>query len=246
MRPVDEDLLIERIRSPKPNSQVIVAESFPVTSFGDINLARTVTVGINPSVDEFRSRAKGRPVLSAGAKRFVDREVLDLGNNEVPTVSEAKRILEGNHRYFDVNPYHWFNGLQDYALDSFGLSFRNGTTAHLDLVQWATQPVWRGISEPGLKTKLVETDREFLREVLLQKSPELVLLNGAFVSDEFTRQGLFKRERETQVKGADRKLVIIEGTVLGAPAIGWNMNIQAQNTNADRERLRDRLASLNS
>ena len=245
MAHVDEGLLIHRIRSPKPNSQVIVAESFPVTSFGDINSARTVTVGINPSVDEFRSRAKGRPVLSAHAKRFVDREVLGVGDDELPTVGEAKRILEGNHRYFDLNPYHWFNGLQKYALDSFGLSFQNGTTAHLDLVQWATQPVWRRISEPGLKTKLVETDREFLREVLVQKAPELVLLNGAFVSGEFTRQGLFKVERETEIKGAERKLMIVEGTVLGAPAIGWNMNIQAQNTAADRERLRDRLALLN-
>ena len=98
MAKVDESFLIERIRMRKPAVDAIVSESFPITNFGDINSARTVTVGINPSVDEFLSRAKGRPTLREGKKRFVDREVLGLGNDDIPTKAQAKFILEGNNK----------------------------------------------------------------------------------------------------------------------------------------------------
>ena len=108
-------------------------------------------------------------------------------------------------------------------------------------MQWATDPVWRGISDKAVREELVRSDREFLRTLLEQKAPELVMLNGAFVCNEFVRQGFFSVERELPVHGADRKLVLLDGTVAGSRAIGWNMNIQAQNTPADRERLQRQL-----
>lgn len=79
---IDDQLLIDRIRRPRPDGLAIVQGSLPVTSFGDPRSARVASVGINPSVSEFCSGKKGKPLLEPGKKRFVDREILGLREHD--------------------------------------------------------------------------------------------------------------------------------------------------------------------
>jgi hypothetical protein len=238
---VDSGLLIDRIRRPRPFSKYIIPESFPVTSFGDINAADVVTVGINPSSVEFQSREN---LLAMSKKRFVDSETLEIEPESIPTLMQAQQILDGNHSYFKIRPYGWFNWLEKWILEPQGLSYFKDSVAHLDLVQWATKPVWSGIKDVQAQQVLVEHDRRFLSELLDQKKPSLVLLNGKTAVDTFASHGLFSLETNYELYGADQLLTVSRGTVNGQPAIGWNMFLQSQRTNKDRQILSDEIVRI--
>jgi hypothetical protein len=50
--------------------------------------------------------------------------------------------------YFQRNPYRrWFDPLDELLRAGVGASFYDGTACHLDLVQWATDPVWGQMSD---------------------------------------------------------------------------------------------------
>jgi hypothetical protein len=184
-------MLIRRVKEPIPQRSFVVPGSTPVISFGNLYTARTVSIGINPSVDEFMTRHKPRRLLPGNKKRLVDLELLGLGPEEELDDQHADRVIEGCFNYFQVNPYSWFNKLEKYVINPSGASYFDGSAAHLDLVQWATDPVWQNIPNSNIATDLIEADKEFLFELLNCGDYEEILLNGATVVDTVLKLGLF-------------------------------------------------------
>lgn len=242
---IDDQLLIDRIRRPRPEGLAIVPGSLPVTSFGDPRSARVASVGINPSVSEFCSGKKGKPLLEPAKKRFVDRGALGLGEHDEPTEEQALRVAESCDRYFDVNPYwSWFSPMQTYAMDPLGVSYKDRTAVHLDLVQWATDPVWSRIESNDVQNRLVDDDLPFLRALIAQGGYDLIVLNGKTVVETFRRFGMFEVEHEEKrVLGGTTKTTLLAGSVGGRRAIGWTLNVQGHNLKVQKQGLAEWLAS---
>lgn len=236
---IDDQLLIDRIRRRQPDGLAIVPGSIPVTSFGDPRSARVASVGINPSVNEFCSSKHGKPLLVPDKKRFVDRETLALGEHDQPTEEQALRVAESCDRYFDVNPYwSWFSPMQTYVMDPLGVSYEARTAVHLDLVQWATDPVWSLITDASVQSRLVDDDLPFLRALIAQGGYDLIVLNGRTVVETFRRFGMFEIEHEElRVLGGTTKTTLLTGTVGGRRALGWTLNVPGQNLKAQKQGL---------
>jgi hypothetical protein len=83
-------------------------------------------------------------------------------------------VLEECNQYFDNRPYDWFDDFSP-ILEAFNTSYYDRTACHLDLVQWATDPVWSKIAFRGengtvdrqkseeIRNKLIKDDAAFLR-----------------------------------------------------------------------------------
>jgi hypothetical protein len=82
--------------------------------------------------------------------------------------------------------------------------------------------------------------------LLDQKKPSLVLLNGQTAVDTFASHGLFSLETSYELPGVDQLLTVSRGKVNGQPAIGWNMFLQSQRTNNDRQILSDEIVRISS
>ncbi len=229
---------------PVPADSHVVPVSLPVTSFGDPNTARVATISINPSVVEFCANTPESPVLPAHKKRFVDRETLGIGMHDIPTIEQARRVLQSNHDYFKTNPYHWFNALEQWILKPLNASYFDGSATHLDLVQWATKPVWSGIENEDVKTRLIEQDIQFLASLLEQKRFDLLLLNGRTVFDSFRYHDLFSVTQTIELKRAGRTTTLWLGRAKGTPFICWSRFLQGPMTNAERQELSDWLADF--
>lgn len=185
-------------------------------------------------------------MLPAAKKRFVDRENLGLGEHDIPTLDQARQVLESNHNYFKKHPYGWFNQLQRWILDPIGASYREGSAAHLDLVQWATNPVWSGITNEDTKTRLIAQDIQFLAQLLKHKSYDLLLLNGRTVHNTFTYHDLFTVENTIEFNRAGRTTTIWTGHAAGTPFVCWSRFLQGPMRNVERKELSDWLVEYSA
>lgn len=223
-----EQLLVTRIMTANPRDMHIVPGSFPITHFGRLDNARVVTIGINPSVREFCDGRNPPQLLPEGKKRVLDRASIGIRDNEIPAIDDALKVLASYNKYFeDGNPYSWFAAMQEWALDPIGVSYRAGQVAHLDLVQWATKPVWSGIESKSVREQLVLDDSRFLSEQIRMSRPALALFNGATVVRTMRKYGLFIEEESGPIPGS-RGFTFHRGRCGDAQAIGWSINIQSQ------------------
>jgi hypothetical protein len=87
----------------------------PIPFFGRLDTAIVLTVGVNPSADEFRA----------------DRATIWRG------VTSSADLLNRLTSYFESAPHPWFGPWRS-ALNLLGVAYENGTAAHLDLSARAT------------------------------------------------------------------------------------------------------------
>lgn len=189
---IDRELLLQRIMQVAPRDSHVVAGSTPIVSFGNLYTSQVATIGINPSVDEFMTRHNPRKILSADSKRFVDLEFLGLDESKGLTREQAELVLESNFNYFKTNPYAWFDRMEKYLLNPIGASYFDGSAAHLDLVQWATDPVWNSIKDAKVRDNLISNDKQFLLDILKNSDYKEILLNGSTVVKTVSSLGLFE------------------------------------------------------
>lgn len=219
------DNTIRRIQTPPPSGTEIVVGSTPVVSFGNPALASVATLSINPSFREFQDHLDR--FLSEPERRLETLTSLGLDDYEGIGPKQALRIAESCYCYFHRNPYwEWFGKLETIMKD-LGTSYANGTACHLDLVQWATKPIWSGLTCQS-RERLLAADRQFIREQIEIKKWKVVLLNGASVIREFERVfGVQLRNYLTLRIGWQPTQVRQYILPNGSPVVGWSVNLQS-------------------
>lgn len=218
-----------------PSDLYIVAGSTPVVSFGNPNSSRVATLGINPSSGEF-SYGKDRPLLSKEEKRLVDLEVLQIDTSRSLTLEESEMVIDGCNNYFkSENHYDWFLKLEEIVLSPAGYTYygENASACHLDLVQWATDPVWSRITSAAAREKLLKDDKEFLRFQLSNYKFDFVYLNGGTVIKQFMALGIAEL---SVVHHVTRNAMggmheVFKGTANGTTYLGWGINAASNDAN---------------
>ena len=224
--------VIERVMAPYPKNSHIVPYSTPVVSFGNPETSTVATLGINPSSREFLN--DGMNLLSGTEKRLVDTEVLGLSREiESLNAEQAEEVIKGCFSYFEKNPYKWFSRLEEYVLSPANASYRLSDdinieqACHLDLIQWATDPVWRNIENKGVKEDLLESDLEFLRFQLTNYEFKKLFLNGGEVVKQFEKLGLAKLTEvgKTSFQSGKSKSSLYRGKYGDTEVWGWGLNV---------------------
>lgn len=239
------EFIVNRICRPTL-SKYVVPGSTPIPFFGNFLNSHVYTIGINPSHKEFLSSSGS--LLKASEKRLEDLESLNSEANEFRPIldeSQAIKVFEGCMRYFRKNPYHWFNPLENAVNASLNASYFKGNACHLDLVQWATDPIWSKILKEDATdaTYLLESDLPFLLNQinwLKANNPDLkaFVLSGKTVIEAL--QDVFALEfiGSTQAIDKDSQYSLFIGDLDGTPVYGTSMNISDSHTsNSHREYL---------
>lgn len=221
-RPSEADAyLADRIRQPYPIDSYVLKGSTPVVSFGDVRSAWVATLGLNPSDSEFVERDRW---LTGDKQRFESLRTLGLKRPEDANDDQVLRILDACYGYFDgPNPFwKWFKPLERLLGEALEASYTDGSAAHLDLVQWATRPVWNKIPDKAVRRRLIEADRAFLAQQLAQESVRLVLMNGRTVMEQVAEIGV-ELDPIALPRTRGREFVIKSGNLGGTHFVGWNL-----------------------
>jgi len=231
---MNEKIISRAQRVPSAGRKFITKGSTPVISFGDFTRARVLTIGINPSSNEFFTSGKNRGLIpSKKGKRLEDFESLGIRTYEEIDDFAAKRIWQGCQNYFSEsrNPYlSWFGHFQP-VFSQIGASYIDGSAAHIDLVQWATNPAWSALTARVQRDLLVE-DLDFFQWQNSRPNVEVRLMNGSTVLNQAKKLGIFSlREDATlTIKDVNRsyttRTFIGEGRS-GELVLAWSQNIQA-------------------
>ena len=204
------------------------------------------TVGINPSVLEFRDN--NRRELTGRNRRLSTHTSLghlDLANAPMTAVRE---ILADCSGYFYRRPYlQWFNQL-DRILKECGGSFFDGSACSLDLVQWATDPVWGKLPTKcsgSAQGRLLAADEGFLA-TQLGENPNLthVLANGKQVVEGLRGMG-FPLHSAGLMTTEGRQIELFFADTGERKFIGWSANLQSSHlTTVMKQALAKRVGEL--
>lgn len=219
------ELEIAHVARPIPLGLGVIEKSVPISCFGEFESAKVATLSLNPSYREFTD-SKGTHLVGPN-QRLTSRHHLGVESNSVLSSDQAREVISSLRNYFKQKPYMpWFSKLETWALPAFGASYLNGTAAHLDLSQWATNPIWNKLSDVQ-KQELLKYDLPFLKEQLRAGKFETVLLNGKRVISELQNLGLVSL-RETDVSEiAGTKIMFYEGVSGSTRFLGWNWYLQS-------------------
>ena len=235
------------VRRPAPSDCSVVPLSTPVVSFGDPSKARVATLGINPSDKEFLDN---RGALLVGSEqRFANLPFLDAQRCEDLDEHQIRIVVEWCNNYFHGNWYKkWFGVIEKWILPKIGTSYMDGSACHLDLVQWATNPVWQKLDPTTATRKLMEEGAEHLKQQLATENITTVIALGRTVWDQLRATGLcsFEDVGSFKVCKGKKNATLRIGSGSGSTFIGWASNLQSQQglTNEDRDALGSWLGSV--
>lgn len=234
--------LVERLDDGALEGLGVIPWAAPVPFFGDLSSASVATVGINPSQQEFVD-ATGR-LLVGHASRLPTLATLGLEGWAFADHHSLKEILRACGDYFRGNPYmRWFGVLE--RLLNLGRRSYYGSSpsaCHLDLVPFATQPTWGGLSKLT-QAALVDSGARWLGLLVRDSPVQTLLLNGRAVvelvqtaADERFIPNCeanwdLPRASGRHVRGCSYRARVqhIGGVDLGKPVniLGWNHNLQS-------------------
>jgi hypothetical protein len=141
--------LVAMVRRSPPADAPVVPGSTPVVAFGDPRAAEVATLGINPSAHEF---TEDGALLAGGQRRLATLRSLGADALDRLSTAQVARVVADCSAYFDRRPYRrWFDPLDRLQRSATGASYYDATACHLDLVQWATDPVWGHIPDPRVR-----------------------------------------------------------------------------------------------
>jgi len=202
----------------------IVERSTPVLSFGDALRADVATLGINPSRQEFYS-TEGELLIGA-QRRLATTDSLGITAGQPLTEDQARRVVAESNDYFARNPYNWFNPLEALLNTAASASYYDRSACHLDLVQWATDPVWGKLTDRGAAALLLEEGRPHLETLLARSNVHLVLLNGATVVEQLQNIGLARLREVKKIAKGNTTCRLLVGEGHGINYVGWSTNLQ--------------------
>lgn len=218
---------LAHVSRPIPGGLGVVPKSVPITAFGQFDSAKVATLSLNPSYLEFTNN-KGEP-LGEDKRRLFSRHDLGIDDTSELDSASAQKVIESFRNYFSdqANPYRkWFGPMEKRVLSSVGASYWNGSASHLDLSQWATNPIWNKLGHSN-RDAILETDLPFLKQQIESKKFDLVLLNGMTVISEVSRIGLASLEIEKSQEVGGKRVVFYSGQALGTTFLGWNWYLQS-------------------
>lgn len=231
------NFLVHRIGVPTL-SKYVVKGSTPIPFFGNFLSSRVYTIGINPSHKEFL--ATNGKLLDAHEKRLSDFQTLRINPIEGISpieMSHSQEVLDSCLSYFRKNPYQWFNYLEKVVNSALRSSYFNDTACHLDLVQWATDPVWSNIlKQDAIDARyLLESDLPFLIEQInwLQKNNKNLrcfFLSGRTVVERLKDVFQLQFAGKTQAPEKDIQYSLYKGQIDGIAAYGTSMNVSDSHT----------------
>jgi hypothetical protein len=217
--------VVAMVRRAAPENANIVVGSTPVVAFGDPSAVEVATLGINPSASEFRSHGQ---LLSGNDRRLATLESLGAERLDDLTDSQVAELVSECAAYFRRRPYRrWFDPLDKLLKVGANVSYYDGTACHLDLVQWATDPIWGEIPDSKVRDTLLEDGLPHLRAQLARENIRLVLLNGRAVMTQVGND-LAKLDKVHELRfGRANRCELYLGTGLGIRWIGWSTNLQS-------------------
>ena len=216
------DYIAERIRRAPPPGVRVVARSTPVIAFGDVRRSKVATLGWNPSKLEFLDNSG---MLLDGSRRLETTASLIADGLALDSPEAITRVFEACNGYFQLRPYRrWFDVLEK-VLRHVGASYYDGSACHLDLVQWATDPVWGKLQEHEQRT-LLKSDIPFLSEQLAQENIRVLLLNGAGIMQAY-QSHLSGHLIEVTESANGRLRVFTNRPNPNLTVVGWNINLQS-------------------
>ncbi|MGH9192119.1 MAG: hypothetical protein ACRDZ0_06555 [Acidimicrobiales bacterium] len=118
-----------------------------------------------------------------------------------------------------------FDPLDRILRGAIGASYYDRTACHLDLVQWATSPVWGGLASE-VRGALLREDARFLRRQLARPDLRLVVVNGRAVVDQTEALGLVRWRQVDTLRNPTAHVLVSESG--GTRFIGWTCNLQSQ------------------
>ena len=229
------DFVAERIKTPA-NLKYIVEDSTPVVCFGDITQAKALTIGINPSSSEFTKLVEKQRVLLTGSERkLADLKYLGAKETQELNDDQVLKVWQGCLDYFD-GPYYkfWFSKMQDTILSPINFSYIGRSAAHLDLIQWATDPLWQKMKEedPIEAAEHLAADLPFLVKQLEQSESDFIFLSGTPVIDSLTEVLDLKFEGKTAAEGKSSQNSLYVGSWKNAVVLGTSMNVPDSHTSS--------------
>lgn len=236
---------LDHVSRPIPEGLGVVPKSVPITAFGQFEDAKVATLSLNPSYLEF-SNQEGLP-LSEEKRRLLSRNDLGISDTEALDPLSAQKVIESFRNYFadSANPYKkWFGPMEKRVLANVGASYWSGSATHLDLSQWATNPIWNKLGN-STRDAILETDLPFLKKQIQSRNFDLVLLNGMTVISEISRIGLVSMEVERSEERDGKKVIFYSGEALGTTFLGWNWYLQSAISDAVRDCVSSWLKSKN-
>ena len=138
----------------------------------------------------------------------------------------AAAIVDDCASYFDRRPYRWFDPLNDVIQQALGVSYVERSACHLDLVQWATRPLW-GELPADIQDELLRQDLGFLRRQLGQSHYRVVVVNGRSAMSWVERSGLVRWQPVSTLDGPPTAQVSV-GLSRDTRFVGWSCNLQSQ------------------
>jgi hypothetical protein len=219
------DYLIAMVRRRPPEGAPVVVGSTPVVAFGEPGAAEVATLGINPSATEFLEDGR----LLTGERRRL-ATLVSIGASELEELSDEQvgQVVSDCTHYFRWRPYkRWFDRLDSVLKAGLDVSYYDGSACHLDLVQWATQPVWGRIPDRAVRDRLLADGTPHLKAQLAHENVRLVLLNGRQVLDQVEAAGLADLVDVGRLPLGARSCSLYEGSGRGLRWLGWSANLQS-------------------
>lgn len=218
------DYLLERAGREPPADCGVVHGSTPVVSFGQPLSASVATLGINPSSGEFLG--VDGSLLTGADRRLATLDSLGVASYAQMDDGLAAQIIDDSASYFERRPYHWFTPLDRILRAALGVTYFDSTACHLDLVQWATDPLWGKLSDVA-RARLLADDRPFLVQQLRSEHYLVVVVNGRTALDWISFAGLAKWQEVARLAGPPSASVYV-GDGAAPLFIGWSCNLQSQ------------------
>lgn len=242
------DYVANRISTPA-TLKYIVEKSTPIVCFGDITKAHVITIGINPSSSEFTKLTNhGRVLLTGTERRLSDLQSLNATSTDSLNSDQIETIWRDCLNYFD-GPYYkkWFSMMQETVVTPTRASYEGRTAAHLDLIQWATDPLWKELLEmdPIAAQEHLASDLPFLEKQIEDSSAKVFFLSGSPVIDALRHKFQLQDSGKTQAKGKRVQYKLYVGRWKESLVLGSTMNIPDSHTsNAHREFLSSWIGKL--
>ena len=213
------------VRRSPPEGVSVVPRSTPVVAFGDPRHATIATLGINPSRNEFVVADR---LLTGVERRLATLDSLGAQRLDALTDEQVAAVVEDCATYFHRRPYRlWFDPLDKLLRVGAGASYYDGSACHLDLVQWATDPIWGRIPDSGIRQVLLDDGVPHLRAQLARENIRLVLLNGRRVLEQVRKVGFVDLEEVGYLSGGQGQCQLYVGTAGRIRWVGWSTNLQS-------------------